>query len=57
MDRSKWVVVERLANHIYQSADHALCGEISEEEMAEAERAAGELYGILLNSAVNAQKG
>jgi hypothetical protein len=59
MDRSKWVIVERLANQIYLLAENALCnGEISEEETAEVERAAGELFGTLLDSsAVDAQKG
>jgi len=58
MDRSRWVRVEHLANQIYLLAENALCDVISEDETAEIERAAGELFGILLNnSAVDAQNG
>ena len=57
MDRSKWSMAERLANQIYLLAENALCcDEISEEDTAEAQRAAGELFGIL-NSALCAQRG
>jgi len=64
MNRSKWCRAERLANRISQLADYAQCDVISEEETAEIERAAGELFGVLLNipepllhSAVDALKG